>query len=242
MTLTPEQARERALDRGQTHTLTKVEKYGDGDFSLSADHTGFGLDGKYGVEPKIGDVVTIYTHQGSLIHGFDLNGEPVYYRTRAEVDEDRRRGTEEAQRKRDEEFEAEREQRDAAFDALPPIFKQRIVWFRQHNPRFRQNFEPYEMSACVDAVKLAEWAETQDDSGEAIQRFHKLGYEEQKATVPGLAYDQHSGNSFGFAVRLAYHFVTVPENVYQEHGAMVPLVGCEEYGCVHPRAEIKVLA
>ena len=239
MTLTVEQAAEHAEDSGRTYTLTKVEQYGDGDFTLSADGTGFGLDGKYGVAPKVGDVVTLYTHQGSLIHGLDLNGEPIYYRTRAEVDEDRRKETERAQRERDAEFEEQREQRDAAFDALPPIFKRRIIWFRRHNPRFRQDFEPYEMSACVDAVKLAEWAEARDDPGEAIQRFRELSYEKQKETVPGLAYDQHSGNSFGFAVRLAYHFVTVPENVYQEHGAMVPLVGCIDYGCIHPREEIE---
>ena len=237
MTLTLAQQRERRADRGQTHVLTKVEDWGDY-YGLSANSSGFTLSHKHGVVPKVGDVVTLYLHQGSMIHGFDLNGEPIYYKTGAEREEDRLSAIAERQRKADEELEAEREQRDAAFDALPPIFKRRVAWFRAHNSRFRQDFEPYEMSACVDAVKLAEWAQTQPDPANAIQRFQKGSFEKQRFLVPDLAYDRHSGNSLVFAVRLAYHYVTKPENVYQEHGAMVPLVGCEEYGCAHPREEI----
>lgn len=238
MTLTIEQAVERRSDRGQSFAVKKVCKSGTS-FDITGDNgSGFFMGGEHGVVPKVGDIITLYTHRGSLIHGLDLNGEPVYYKTRAEQEEDHHRYVEEQNRRRDEKFEAEREERDAAFDALPPIFKKRIVWFRAHNPRFRQDYEPYEMSACVDAVTLAEWAQEQDgDAGEAIQRFQKLSYEEQRETVPGLAYDRHSGNSFAFAVRLAYHYVTFPENVYEEHGAMVPLVGCQDYGCIHPREE-----
>lgn len=45
--------------------------------------------------------------------------------------------------------------------------------------------------------------------------------------------DGHSGNTFGCAARLAYHYLTEQENIVREHGALVPLVGCEKYGCPH---------
>lgn len=37
----------------------------------------------------------------------------------------------------------------------------------------------------------------------------------------------------GLALRLAYWYLTKRENVVREHGALVPLVGCEAYGCTH---------
>lgn len=46
----------------------------------------------------------------------------------------------------------------------------------------------------------------------------------------------HSGNTFGMACRLAYLYLTEPENVIKLHGALAPLVGSKEYGCV-PRDE-----
>jgi len=217
-------------------TLTKVEERDDY-FDCLAGEVGFGLQRSYGVVPRPGDTVTLYTHRGSMIHGIDLNGRPVFYKTKADQEEDHRRHVEGQARKHDEEFEDEREQRDAAYDALPDVFKQRIDWFRAHNDRFRQDYEPYEMSACTDAVRLASWAREQDDPAEAITRFQKLDYDEQRRTVPDLAYDRHSGNSFGFAVVLAHHYVTDERLVYLEHGAMTPLVGCEQYGCAHPRDE-----
>jgi hypothetical protein len=235
MTLTREQTRARAIDQlPKTITLDDVTE-DEHRFSLSGNGTWFGLDKKYGVSPKIGDVVNLYTHRGSLIRGLDLNGVPVFYKTEADLREDHERYVEKQNRRHDEEFEAHRFEMDAAFDALPEVFKRRVALFRANNPRFRQDFEAYEMSACTDAVRLAEWASVQNDPGASITRFSKASYKRQKQMVPGLAYDQHSGNSFGFAVRLAFHYVTEPENVYQEHGAMVPLVGCEEYGCIHPR-------
>lgn len=45
------------------------------------------------------------------------------------------------------------------------------------------------------------------------------------------------GNTFGFACVLARHYITNPENVYREHGALTPLVSCQEYGCPHQREQ-----
>ena len=46
----------------------------------------------------------------------------------------------------------------------------------------------------------------------------------------------HSGNTFGMAMRLAWLYIEHPDFVAKEHGAMVPLVGCKDYGCTHEEA------
>jgi hypothetical protein len=46
--------------------------------------------------------------------------------------------------------------------------------------------------------------------------------------------DGHSGNTVGCACLLARLYLTSPEDVARMHGALTPLVGCAEYGCVHP--------
>ncbi len=53
----------------------------------------------------------------------------------------------------------------------------------------------------------------------------------QKERVPDLAYDEHSGNTFGVACKLAHCYAAEPDLVPKMHGALCPLVGCESYGC-----------
>ena len=65
---------------------------------------------------------------------------------------------------------------------------------------------------------------------DGFKSWSKADWKEQQKLVPALA-DGHSGNTFGIAVRLAWHFLVNPELVLQEHGAMCPLVGCRDYGC-----------
>ena len=54
--------------------------------------------------------------------------------------------------------------------------------------------------------------------------------------MPGLDRG-HSGNSFDFACRLANSYLSNPELVYLDHGALTILIGCEAYGCPHPIPE-----
>lgn len=44
-------------------------------------------------------------------------------------------------------------------------------------------------------------------------------------------FGEHSGNTFGAACKLAHCFVAEPHLISKMHGALCPLVGCEEYGC-----------
>jgi hypothetical protein len=233
MTLTAEQAAARALDRpwsdGQIEKIEETE----GGWEITMPSAGFFLkrEDLGAVDPPaVGDEVTTYTHQGSLIRGIDLRGEPVFYKTQDELDADHEKWQAEHTARRKQEFEEAREELDYQFASLPAVFQRRISWFRAWDPDFRWKSEAYEMSACVDAVKIAEQMKTPEE----VVRFREMPYEEQREAVPDL-YDGHSGNSFGMAVRLAWLYLSEPLLVIAEHGALTPLVGCEEYGCAHPR-------
>jgi hypothetical protein len=66
----------------------------------------------------------------------------------------------------------------------------------------------------------------------AIEKFAQIPFEKQKEIVPGIS-DDHSGNTFGCSLKLASLYVSKhSENVVKLHGALAPLVGSEEYGCV----------
>lgn len=182
-------------------------------------------------EPKVGDALRYYGPKFSIIRGCAINGVVMFYRT-----EEAQRARNEAERVRESarrqvEADASRERFDAERATMPEVFQRRLARFEKANPHWRRDFEGYEMVCCRDAVLIASALRTRD----AIVAFQKQPWEEQKAAVPGLD-DGHSGNTFGFAVRLAAHYVTDPENVVLEHGAMCPLVGCKEYG--DDRAEL----
>lgn len=180
------------------------------------------------IEPRPGMKARLFGKGfGCVVRGLSLDGVSVYYRTE---DEDRIKHEEEvAERKRQrrEEFEQDRENRDARFAALPEIFRKRIEKFRRNNPEFRWEYEPYEMFCCEEAVVIANALR----SPEAVKDFAGKQYEEQKALVPNLG-EGHSGNTFGCTVRLAYLYLSDAEAVEKMYGALAPLVGSEEYGCV----------
>lgn len=245
MTLTPAQAAERhdQIVRFGEQQITEVKEEENG-YSILAGSTGFGLSKKYGVQPKVGDMVRVYAHLGSRIRGIDLNGEPVFFRTEKETEQDQKELAERMRRRRDEEFAAQADELVERVMTLPGNFRRRIEWFERHNPRFGPDYMAYELSVCEDAVKIANWAvEASKDllqpPEKMIDEFHGWSWELQNETIPDL-FDGHSGNSFGFAMRLARHQVTEPEMVYYDHGALTPLVGCEEYGCAHPRANLEL--
>jgi hypothetical protein len=184
----------------------------------------------YGVEPKVGQAARFYPGGiGRAVRGLVIDGQTLYYRTEAE---DRARFDQE-QVERDAErrqaFEEQRPDHDRRIAALPEVFRRRIAKFQQANPDFRWRHEGYELMCCEQAVLFAETLKTV----EAIKAFHEMTWEERKATVSGLD-EGHSGNSFDFACRLARSYLTEPEWVYLDHGALVLLTGCEAYGCPHP--------
>lgn len=186
---------------------------------------------KFASPPQPGQVARYYGRGfGYPVRGLDVDGVEVYYETE---DEYRTRATIEAEERnsaRRAEADAERAERDARVAALPECFQKRIERFRRNSADFYWQHEPYEMASCVDAVKIAEAFKDAENAGDAIQAFYSIGWEEQQRLVPDLD-GGHSGNTFGMACRLAFHYLTDPRLVYAEHAAISALVGCEDAGC-----------
>lgn len=210
--------------------IDEVHRYKDGTWNVSWDGCGISFQAD-GVEPKVGDTIRLYGRGlGYPVRGIFINGKKAYYRTPAEEEDHHAEQVAEMQRKERADFEEHRAELDAKFDALPEVFRRRIERFRSNNPDFRWEFEKYELFCCEQALLMAAALKTP----EAVQEFAKKGWAEQKAAVPGLD-DGHSGNTFGMAVRLAYHYLYNPEIVPLTHGALASLVGCDEYGCPPPK-------
>jgi hypothetical protein len=186
-----------------------------------------GIPKDWGGTPKAGMLARFYGRGiGSTVRGLDLDGVEVFYRSAEEQATENHLQLKESECKQFEEFQHNRKDMDKRVAALPEVFRTRIQKFREANKDFRWKFEGYELFTCEEAVKIAARCKTLEE----VKAFHDLPWEEQKKA--GIS-DGHSGNTFGMACRLASWFLTKPENVTKEHGALVALVGCDEYGCAH---------
>jgi hypothetical protein len=227
---------EKEQDQYEESTLTAVR------LSEKATHWEFCTDGAWltverveGVEPRPGDSVRYYGRGfGYPVRGVDLNGIELYYETEQEYRD--RVAAEQLAREVEEKAiaDAERPERDARVAALPECFQKRIARFRRNNPDFYWEYEPYEMAACVDAVKIADTLRGDENLQDAFETFRKLPWSEQNRavkTVTGEELDPgHSGDTFGMAMRLAHHYLTDERLVFADHAAIAPLVGCS-CGC-----------
>jgi hypothetical protein len=117
-------------------------------------------------------------------------------------------------------------QYEADIAALPEAFQARFAFLRK-KANWDPEFGPYEMFVCKEAVKITKCLTSQAD----LKAFYDSSVEAQKRTVPTLDFDQHSGNTFGSACKLAALFIENPALVVKGHGALCGLVGCETYGC-----------
>ncbi len=187
--------------------------------------TSFCLSKEYGVTPKIGDSVILHIIKLSMIRGVEINGSIVFYKTDEQLKQERKEWLENYEKEKQERFIKEKDQLDIDYESLPDIFKKRIDRFRDNNPNFRVDYESYEMFCCKEAIKIANELKTP----EKIKEFSKLDYNSQMEMVPGIS-DQHSGNTFGASIMLAYLYLNNPDNVIKMHGTLSPLVGSKEFG------------
>lgn len=190
------------------------------------------------ITPKVGDTIRTYGRGiGSPVRGIAINGVITQYETTAEMESRQRRQIEEREAKQQTEAAASADANNARIAALPPEFVARIARFRRNNADFEWRYQPYELMVCEQAVVIAgAFRDVPDD----IAEFAKsTDWEAQKARVPGLD-DGHSGNSFGASCRLAWLYLTKPDVIDKEHGALCPLVGCNDYGCFAAEAAEKV--
>jgi hypothetical protein len=215
----------------EDQVLTNVTKRGDG-YELGFGSMGFFVEAIEGHAPKPGQTVRFWG--GSVVRGFAVMPEnddqwPVvyFYRSKEEQKakhaEDNRKRAEERRKQYEEKGKAELL---AAYDKLPVVFKKRLDDFKARVPDFGPEHEPYESFACSQAVLFADTLKTEAE----LVRFAKLDSDEQRKLVPGLSED-HSGNTFGFAVMLARVYLAQPELVPKVHAAICPLLGCKEAGC-----------
>ena len=173
----------------------------------------------------------MYTTNGSQVRGFDLNGKRVFYKTDEDLDRDHKAWVEKYQKEKEEIFEKEKAQYDKQYESLPQIFKDRIDKFRNDNPKFRVDYESYELFTCTEAVIIAEAC----GSAEKVREFSQCN--DRWSMVPNLD-KGHSGNTMGMATRLAYIYLEQPDMVTKAHGALAPLVGSREYEEKNKRAKL----
>ena len=189
---------------------------------------GFGLDTKYGYEPKIGDKLILCTINGSQIRGVFANGKKVFYKSDEQIEQERVEWLANHEKEKQAKFIEQKAQLDKDYDALPSAFQARIDRFRRNNSRFRIDYESYEMFCCKEAIKIAKACKTPDD----VEKFKHLDYDKQKEMVD--IDDGHSGNTMGCALQLAYWYLkeSISITVAKLHGSLSSLVGSEAFGDV----------
>ena len=215
----------------QEYILHKVTKEREG-WELNLDGSLiFWCPGDSSVIPHKGMLARLYGGGfGGITRGLFLNGQKVFYRTEDEQDLKNRQDNEDSQRKTKETFEDNKDDYFDRINKLPEVFQKRIAKFQNTNPDYDWKFGGYELFCCEQAVKLADYFK----SDNALMTWNKLDYKEQEKQCPVLD-KGHSGNTFGVSIRLAHWYLSNPENVIAEHGALTPLVGCKEYGCPHDK-------
>jgi len=212
----------------QETKVVTVKEYEEGWEITRKDGWAFYISKEHGVEPKVGQVARFYGGDiGRPVRGLDLDGQEVFYRTPEQEAELNAQWVREQEAKDKAEFEQNKADLNAQYQVLPEVFQRRIDKFRNNNPDFRWKYEAYEMLVCTQAVMIAEALKTST----AIQSWEDMDFKKQKRLVPGLS-DGHSGNTFDAACFLATLYLEQPEGVVKQHGAMAPLVGSKEYGCV----------
>jgi hypothetical protein len=212
----------------EIHAIEKVT-HGEDGCTISFDGgTCFWVNKEYGPAPKVGDMARF--HPGGLgrpVRGLFINGVEYFYRSPEEERKKNLANAEARDIEKKAEFEENRAEFNAQFRALPHVFQRRIEKFRLNNPDFRWEYESYELFCCLEAVKFAKHF---INSSKRLLEWADSPYEEQLKEVE--VDSNHSGNTFGCAVKLAYLYLTNPIGVIRAYGALAPLVGSEEYGCV----------
>lgn len=180
--------------------------------------------------PKVGERLRLYGRGlGFTVRGIVVEDRVYSYLTEAQEAARHDEWCRQQEAIREKELSDNLVERDRRITALPEVFRARITKFQNDGGHeFRRDFEGYELFCCEQAVEIAKSLKTR----EAVKRFQTANWEAQKILVPNLS-DDHSGNTFGVAIALAYCYLENLEFVSKLHGALTPLVGCEKYGCKH---------
>ena len=216
-----------SIDHKETGIIREIEESDSGYTIHQVGGLSLFLDKKHNAIPKKGDEITIHTKGGvfGTIRGIYINGEIVFWKTDANLENARQEWLAENEEKKQRRFNDNLARMNKRYDSLPKQFQNRIDKFREKNDRFRIDYEEYELFCCEQAVIIAKGCKTK----EAVQVFKEKKWKEQIKQIKKLSSD-HSGNTFGCACYLAYWYLEDPENVVKVHGALAPLVGTDKYG------------
>lgn len=149
--------------------------------------------------PEIADKVRTYGGIGREIQGFVVNGRVVFYRTVEQ--REAKRAVDLARMKAEQlaTFERERENLDAQYTQLLPVFQRRIDRFRAADPKFRVEAEGYESFILQQATLLVRHL----GSASAVRQWKATEPARQEATEPPGWSREHSGNTHSAAIALA---------------------------------------
>jgi len=156
-----------------------------------------------------------------------------YYETEAEHQARHEREVAESKTKKQKDFAEKIGEFSTDVAKLPAAFQKRIEFFMRRQ-EWGPEFGPYELFSCKEAAKIARACKTPEQVATFAKPnlgSYKKDSEFQKLAVSDLEYEEHSGNTFGMACRLAFLYLKDPDLIPKEHGALCPLVGCQDYGC-----------
>jgi hypothetical protein len=188
-----------------------------------------------GHTPQPGDTITLWGRGiGYVVRGVAIDDVVYRYESDEDYQTRSRREQDERDAKKRSEYEQAKRDNDARIDKLPRVFQKRIDGFRERRADFGWQHEGYELFTCEQAAAFAEAF----PDGDALTAFNEMTYEQQRAACPAMD-DGHSGNTFGSAVYLARLYLDHPYMVPKAHGALCPLVGCDDYGCFAATEEAK---
>lgn len=216
-----------------SQTVKKVKNMGGDVYEITGSGGwSFCLDKKHDITPKVGDHYQLRTKGFSQIVGIKWGNRVLFNKTVDEVKSEHQEFCRKQREEKQAEFKKNCKKQDTQYEALPEVFRRRVDKFRDNNPDFRWEYEPYELFCCEQAIGMAKHFKTR----EALIKFNEMEYKDQKKTWKGFS-DEHSGNTFVMSVKLAILYLNDPENVVKFHGALAPLVGSKEYGCVPKDSE-----
>ena len=213
-------------------TISDVRTESDGYSVTTHSYGTLFVEKKRGVRlvPKPGMVLRTYGRGfGYTVRGIVIDGTVFRYRTEKQEESRFKKMVRDDKAKRYREFRKNKKSLMKRVKALPEPLQKRFVRFEAANPDFWPMYGGYELFVCEEAVKIAK-AFAERPPGDLAIWYAASGFTDKATEVPDLS-DDHSGNTFSMATRLATLMLTDPEMASGEHGALVALVGCETYGC-----------
>lgn len=190
-----------------------------------------------GIEPEVGDWMRCYGKGiGYQVRGIVIEGKGVVrYDSPAEFEARREQENRERQDKKQTALDEGRSARDLRIRELPRPLRLRIEGFQAAREHWRRDHEEYELFVCEEAAKIAQHFEG-PNAVYNLNAWAELKYDEQRQAWDGMD-GGHSGNTWGAAVALGRALLLGNEDyVIRAHGALCPLVGCEDYGCYPARS------